>query len=173
MKIKFLIGFLMCAVSAYAQNGNKVGYVDADYVLRSMPELAEVETALNTYGANLQQQIQAKYAEYQSKVQDYQQKAAGMSEIDRKDAEDDIKALQERIGKYEQNAQEDLRKKQKSLMEPLQKKIGDAIKAVAEVEGVDVVLTAGLGEMDVVLYASDSADLTDKVLTKLGIEGVE
>ena len=111
----FLIMILLSAAAANAQNGTKTGAVDADYVVSRLPELAAVESELTSFGASLRQQIQAKYVEYQAKLDGYQEKAAGMTDLDRQSAEQEIRDMQAEITKFEQDAQIELQEKQKNL----------------------------------------------------------
>ena len=62
---------------------------------------------------------------------------------------------------YYQQTQERLAQKQQDLIEPIQKKIDEAVKAVAEAKGLQVVL-----DKNAVVYGGQ--DITQDVVKKLG-----
>lgn len=171
MKNRLLLGvaalfFLVCSTQAQTI---KIGYADVDYILSQMPEAKEVQSELEAHNTQLQNQLQAKYQEYQQKLQAYQQGAANMIDAVRQEKETELAQLEQRIQKFQQDAQGSLQKKSQSLMEPIYAKVGAAIEAVAKENGYAYILNGQIGGMDVVLYADEKHDVSDLVLKNLGV----
>jgi len=163
-----LVAVFMC-FAAQAQTGMKIGYADVDYILSQLPEAKQVESDLQAHNTQLQNQLQAKYQEYQQKGAAYQQGAANMIEAVRKEKEQELTDLGSRLQQFEKDAQASLQKKQSDLMQPLFKKVGDTITAVANENGYDYVLSAGVGGVDIVIFAKEEHDISDIVLKKMGV----
>lgn len=171
MKNKLMLALVavFACFAAHAQTGMKIGYANVDYVLSQLPEAKQVESDLQAHNTQLQNQLQAKYQEYQQKGAAYQQGAANMIEAVRKEKEQELTDLGSRLQQFEKDAQASLQKKQSDLMQPLFTKVGEMIKAVAEEGGYDFILSAGVGGVDIVLFAKESHDISDIVLKKLGV----
>lgn len=164
-----LVVFLLVSAAASAQTTAKIGYADVDYILSQMPDSKQVESELQTHNTQLTNQIQAKYQEYQQKLQTYQQGAANMVDAIKKEKETELAQLEQRIQKFQQDAQASMQKKTSSLMEPLYNKISDNIKLVAKEGGYTHILNGQVGGIDVVLYADEAFDVSNAVLGKMGI----
>lgn len=165
--IVFVAAFILTAFAANAQL--KIGYADVDYIYSKMPESKEVESKLQSHSSMLQNQLQAKVGEYQQKVQAYQGMPADTPEEIQRDKVNEITQMEESIQKFQQDAQASMEKKRNQLMEPVYTKVGNAIKSVAEENGFDFILTAGVGGADVVLFAAEEYDVSNTILSKLGI----
>ncbi len=171
MKNKLMLALVavFACFAAQAQTGMKVGYADVDYILSQLPETKQVESDLQAHNTQLQSQLQAKYQEYQQKGAAYQQGAANMIEAVRKEKEQELTDMGSRLQQFERDAQASLQKKQAELTQPLYIKVGETITAVATENGYDYILSAGVGGVDIVLFAKDEHDVSDLVLKKLGI----
>ncbi len=171
MKNKLMLALVavFACFAAQAQTGMKVGYADVDYILSQLPETKQVESDLQAHNTQLQSQLQAKYQEYQQKGAAYQQGAADMIEAVRKEKEQELTDMGSRLQQFERDAQASLQKKQAELTQPLYIKVGETITAVATENGYDYILSAGVGGVDIVLFAKDEHDVSDLVLKKLGI----
>ncbi|MFZ9046649.1 MAG: OmpH family outer membrane protein, partial [Cyclobacteriaceae bacterium] len=81
MRIKLFISvFAICAV-CMAQAQLKVGYTNAEYLLGLLPEAKQIEADLTAYEKQLQNQLQAKYADLQQKIADYQANEASYNDL--------------------------------------------------------------------------------------------
>ncbi|MCV9388532.1 OmpH family outer membrane protein [Reichenbachiella ulvae] len=172
MKIKSLIAVLVLvsvSVAASAQGTFKFGYTNVEYILSQMPEAKQVDSEYKTYESQLQNQLQAKGQEFQTKLQEYQQGAATMTDIMRADKESELTNLQARLENFQKDAQVSLQKKQSELYAPLFEKIGNAIKAVRTENGYDAIFSTGVPGVDILLDADEKYDVSDLVFKKLGI----
>ena len=169
-KLFFVFVFGLAAVISNAQAPIKVGYADVMYIFSQMPEAKAMENELQTLQTQLKKQYDAKVAEFQKKLKEYQDPAnASMPDAVRQNSERELQQLQQNIQKFEQDSQEDLQKKQAQLVEPIQLKVGKAIEDMAKENGFTFVLISQINGVDVVLYADEKLDVSDLVLKKMGI----
>jgi outer membrane protein len=166
-KIIFLFAFAI--VTLFAQAQTKIGFADVEYIFNQMPEAKQIEAELQTLQAQLKKQYDGKVAEFQKKLQEYQQFGATVPDAVKANTERELRQLQENIQKLEQDSQENLQRKQVQLMEPVYTKVGKAIEDVAKENGFNIIVNNQLSGLDVVLYADDQSDISDLVLKKMGI----
>lgn len=163
-KIIFPVLLLLISININAQT--KVGTIDTDYVLAKMPEFKKVQEDLNAYGAKLQADLKVKTDDYQAKIKSYQEGVSQMTEPMKKLKQDEIIALENDITKFRQNASQLIPLEENRLLQPLYEKIGSALEEVAKEEGFTQVLTMNNSGL---AYIDPKFDLTETVLTKLGI----
>jgi outer membrane protein len=172
MKAKILsviVVLMACAAQASAQENLKIGYTNADYVLSLLPEAKQIDAELKAYEKQLQNQIQAKYNNLQTKMSDYQANAATWDDLIRTDKEEEIQSLQQSIQKFSQDAETSMGNKRNQLLKPVYEKIGNAIEQIAIENGYTHIFSAGAPGFDVLLYAREQDDVSNIILKKLGI----
>ncbi|MCB0486912.1 MAG: OmpH family outer membrane protein [Cyclobacteriaceae bacterium] len=171
MRKLFTLILLGMSLSAMAQNpAQKIGYADWDYIFSQMPDYKVIEAEMKTHGDQLQNQLQAKYKDYETKLKAYQAGAATMVDAVRRDKETELTQLQENIQKFQQDAQTSIQNKQDQLMNPVFTKVGKAIEDVAKEQGYSFILNPQLiGGGDILLYSDEKYDVSDLVLKKMGI----
>jgi len=70
--MRTLLAALFCGlmITANAQNTDhptqKIGYAESDYILSQLPDFKKIESELKTHGAQLENQMKAKYDDYQA-----------------------------------------------------------------------------------------------------------
>ncbi len=165
----FVIAIMMAGINV-AKAQQKIGHVDIQYVLTTLPEYKEVESQLKTLETQLLKQSQAKEQEFQEKYQEYLQTSQNMADVVRQDKEKELSQLQQSYQEFQQNAQTSLQQKSTELLNPLYKKIGDAIEQVAQENGYSHILNVGVAQLDIVIYGNDNFDVSNLVLKKLGID---
>ena len=170
---KILILILLSGISmaTWAQAPvQKIGYADWDYIFTQMPEYKQIEAEMKTHGDQLQNQLQAKYKDYEAKLKAYQTGAATMVDAVRIDKENELTQLQENIQKFQQDAQASIQNKQDQLMRPVFGKVGKAIEDVAKENGYSFIINPQLiGGGDILLYSDEKYDVSDLVLKKMGV----
>lgn len=162
----------MAAFAVHAQSQIKIGYTNAEFILSFMPEAKQIEAELKDYEKQLSTQLDSKMADFQTKLQTYQQNAENMIPEVRADKEQELQNLQSSIQQFQQEAQQSLQKKQAELLQPAYDKIQTAIDEVATANGYTHVLNSGQPEMGlfILLYAADEYNISNMVLKQLGIE---
>ena len=172
MRTLFILLFCYAAFAAHAQTtpSQKIGYADWEYIFGQTPDYKQIDNELKTHSAQLQNQLQAKYTEYQAKLNAFNGMPATTPEAVKKDKEAELAQVQESIQKFQQDAQTSLQKKQSDLMVPVFSKVGKAIEAVAKENGFTFIINAQVsGGQDVLLYSDEKYNISDLVLKKLGI----
>ncbi len=174
MRTVFLLLFCVFAVSAQAQETQKIGYADWEYIFSQLPEFKQIDAELKTHGTQLENQLKAKYADYENKVKTYQGMPATTPDAIRADKERELQGLQESIQKFQQDAQTSLQNKQTALMDPVFKKVGKAIEDVAKENGFAFIMAPQvMGGGDILLYSDEKYNVSDLVLKKLGVTPVK
>jgi outer membrane protein len=161
---------IMLFAQAPAQPAQKIGYADWNYIFSQMPEYKQIDNELKTHGSQLENQLKAKYQDYEAKVDAFKKLPPTTSDIIKQDKERELIALQENIQKFQQDAQASVQKKQVDLMQPVYAKVGKAIEDVAKEQGYSFILNPQLlsGD-DVLLYSDEKYDISGSVLKKLGV----
>ena len=147
----------------------KVGYADVDYIFSQLPEAKAIDAELKSTQAQLKNQIDTKYQDFQKKVADYQANLNTMLEAVRLNTERELQQMQQNIEKLQADAQTTIQAKQTQLMEPVYKKVGKGIEDVAKENGFTFILNQQIGGLDVILYGDEKMDISDLVLKKLGV----
>jgi outer membrane protein len=147
----------------------KIGYADVDYIFSQLPESKAIEAELKSTQAQLKNQIDAKYAEFQKKLADYNANLNTMLDAVRQNTERELQQMQQNIEKLQADAQTTIQTKQTQLMDPVYKKVGKGIEDVAKENGFSFILNQQIGGLDVILYGDEKMDISDLVLKKLGV----
>ena len=169
-KLFFVLVLVVAGAASYAQTAPlKIGYADIQYIFSQMPESKAMENELQTMQTMLKKQYDSKVAEFQKKLQEYQQFGATVPDAVKQNSERELQQLQQNIQKLEQDSQNDLQRKQEQLLAPIQLKVGKAIEDMSKENGFTFVLISQIGGVDVILYADEKMDVSDLVLKKMGI----
>lgn len=169
---KILRSILVIMLSAFmsvgfSQVNAKLGYIDSNELLDLMPGKDSIQKVLQDYGRMLETQLQTMYAEYQTKVQDYQANSRTMSDIIRQTKEKELADLETRIQSFQQQADTDLQDKQVALLQPLLDKAKNAINAVAKENGYTYIFDVGTGAF---LFYEKGDNILPMVKVKLGLK---
>ncbi|MCQ2250180.1 MAG: OmpH family outer membrane protein [Bacteroidales bacterium] len=164
------MAFVAFGINASAQ---KFGHVVSADLIDAMPETKAAQQALEAEGKKLDEQLQAMGAEYQTKVQAYQENVQladaspeKWSSALRADKEQEIMQLQDRIQRFQENAQASIAQKRNDLLKPVMEKLDAAIKKVAANGGYVYIM-----DKNAVLYINEaiSVDLTSEIKKELGL----
>ena len=151
--------------------GQKVGYVDTDYILEKLPEYKEAQAQLDAISSEWQSQIEKKYQVIDGMYKDFQaeeilltndMKKKRMAEIEEKK----VAVLEFQKEKF--GIDGDLFRERKKLVQPIQEKVYKAIKVVAKASGYAIMMDkAGATTL---IYTNPKYNKSDAVLKKLGYE---
>jgi outer membrane protein len=144
----------------------KIGYINTSEILKLMPEVKTAQAELEKYSKELQNQSDLLIGEYQKKTEEYQGLPANTSDILKKDKETEIVQLEQRIKKFQEEAQGEVSKKQSELLEPIMKKLQEVIKEVAKEKNYDYILDTSTGS---VIFQNEAYDISAFVKKKLNI----
>ncbi len=163
MKKLILMLALVLPMLASAQ---KLGHINAQELLASMPELKEVQAKLDTLATQYEAQFANMQEEFNKKVVAFQKDQATMTAGVRDFRQQEIAEMEQRIYLFRQTAQEDIQAKQQEYMAPVQQRMMDAVKKVSQAQGCTYVFEA----MTLHYIAPDALDLMPLVKKELGIQ---
>ena len=167
-KIKLTIVLLVVAMSTtvFGQKTVKIGHINSNELLSSMPERAKIQKDLETYATDLRTTLETMRKEYEVKIKDFQGKQDVMTEVIKNSKIKEITDLEKRITDFQQTAEADLQKKEEELLQPVIDKAKEAINTVAKEGAYTYVLDSSVG---VVLYSVEGDDILPLVKKKLGL----
>jgi outer membrane protein len=162
---KIIVASAMVLGLFTASAQTKIGYINTEELLGSMPEAVTVSKELEEYGASLDMQREEYIKELNEKGEkfntDSAKLSASMKEIKRKELQD----LYEKIQGWQQTAQEDMNRKSQEKLMPLRKKAMDAINTVAKENGYTYVL-----DISTIIVGPPTDNIIGLVKKKLGIK---
>ena len=165
MKLKITVLFV-AFISALSVAQSKVGTIDSDYIINSMPESKTVVKMTQRYGAKLDSSFTIKVEDFKSKLEDYKSKEKDMGVLEKKTIQKELEALEQDIQKYKKNGNALMGLKRDELMRPLYKKLNASISVVAKGNGFTQILTIAGNQF---AYIDNAFDITVLVLKELGI----
>ncbi len=146
-----------------------VATVDVKGLFDRMPEKVEAEAKLKDLSDRYQEEYQRIRAEFSRKYTDYQAIAndATVPQTIKERRIQDIHESDRKISEYEGAVRADIDAQREQLLAPIRERLNQAIKAVADAEGVTYVLDTAQG---VVYQGPAAVNLTAKVARHLGLE---
>lgn len=145
----------------------KFGHIDSNEILGIMPETDSLQNELKAHADFLDQQLNSMAMEYQTKVTEYQNNEATMSDLIRQTKGKEIGDLQSRIQAFQASADQDLASKQAELFNPLIEKVRNAITEVANENSYTYIFDVGTGA---ILFYDNGDDILELVKKKLSIQ---
>ena len=172
-KTLILTAALVCGgiMTANAQlgGGQKIVYVDSEYIMENIPEYGDAQEELNAMSDKWQKEVKAIYDKVSEMYSKYQTEMLLLSE-DQKRAREQAIVDKEQEAKNLQmqyfGSEGQLYQKRAELIQPIQEKVYTAMKELAQTKGYAFILDLASGTS--VLYASDKNDVSDDVLDQLG-----
>lgn len=168
-----LTAALVCGgiMTAHAQlgGGQKIVYVDSEYIMENIPEYGDAQEQLNALSEQWQREVKAIYDAVSEMYNKYQTEMLLLSE-EQKRAREQAIINKEQEAKNLQiqyfGAEGLLYQKRTELIQPIQEKVYTAMKELAQTKNYAFIFDIASGTS--VLYASDKNDVSDDVLDQLG-----
>ena len=162
-RIIIIAAMALMSVSAFAQ---KFAYVDFNELVMLMPEMDEARATLEENSKTNEEILMSMYEEYQTKMQQYEQKAATWTQSVREIKEKEIMDIQSRLEQTQQSLQQELQQLQQQLQAPIVEKVNNVVNELAKTHGV-----AAVFEKASFLYVDDAQllNLTPEARTALNI----
>ena len=162
-RIIIIAAMALMSVSAFAQ---KFAYVDFNELVMLMPEMDEARATLEENSKTNEEILMSMYEEYQTKMQQYEQKAATWTQSVREIKEKGIMDIQARLEQTQQSLQQELQQLQQQLQAPIIEKVNNVVNELAKTHGV-----AAVFEKASFLYVDEAQllNLTPEARTALNI----
>lgn len=142
----------------------KIAHISLDSLVSVMPETKIAKDAAQAYYKGIENESISMQTELETKYQKYLQEEATMSDVIKKNKQDELNQLQRRIEDFKMQAQQDYQKKSAELTAPIMEKAKKGIEAVAKESGYKYVLDTSVGN---VLYCEPADDIFVAVKKKL------
>ena len=164
-KIIIIAAMALVSLAATAQE-TKIAYVDFNEVIMLMPEMDAARATLEENEMTQNEILQSMYEEYQTKVQQYQQKAETWTAAIRQSKENELMEIQSRLEQTQQSFANEINQLQQELQAPIVEKAQKTVNDLAKAKGVAVVL-----EKSSVIYIDPAQciDLTPEARAALNI----
>jgi outer membrane protein len=163
-----LVAICIVFTGSFAKAQTKIGYINTEEVLQSMPETKTIKTQIDAYSKQFQDRLDLLNKEYQDKFGAYQKGQSTMTDATRIAAQGELADIQKRTQDYNNTATESVNAKVQELLKPINDKIHVAIVAVAKEKGFTYVINTANTEL---LVAPETDSLLPAVKVKLGLTG--
>ncbi len=170
--MKKVFGILLFAVLVFtAQDGFgqslKMGHINRDDIIMSMPDYDSAMKKYNAYGQELTNALELMQVEYNNKLDQYVKDSKILTDLVKTNKEQELADMQNRINNFQQAAQVQLQDKQAELLNPIIEKATTAINAVAKDGGFIYIY-----DIRTLVYVDTvkSTDIAPLVKTKLGLK---
>lgn len=159
---------LAAAVTVGPAQAQKIGYVDQQALLASMPGMQDVRQKMQAEMKEQQRQLQQKRQAFQKKVQQFQQQQSLLDDSARAERKRELQKQQQELQQSTRERQRQMQQQRRKLMQPLLKKLQGAIDKVAAQQGLEAVM-----RQQVLLYDDQTSDgvvnISRDVADELGI----
>ena len=166
---KIIVSLLAVFAVCMAANAQKFAIVDMDYILRNVPAWEMANEQLNQVSQRWEKEVTELSKEAETMYKNYQADMVFLTDDQKKKREEEIVAKEKEVTdtRYKYFGPEgELYKKRQSLMKPIQEDVYNAIKAVAEEKGYQVIFDRDSSQS--IVFSSPRIDVSNDVLSKLG-----
>ena len=163
---KILLAVLVALPMMVSAQTVKIGLVDANAVMASLPAYTEATTKLETIAKNYEEESRKLQAELQRLYEEYQAMGQDALPAIRERKEQDIVACQQKIESFNMKAREDLNRQQEAEMSPIMASVQNAIQSVGKEGGYAIIQDLAA----VYFYGAPAEDITAAVKAKLGVK---
>ena len=159
---------LIAAVAVAPAQAQKIGFVDQQAILASMPGMQDVQQQIQQEMKEQQRQLQQKRQAFQKKVQQFQQQQSLLDDSARAERKRQLQKRQQELQQSTRKRQKQMQQRRRKLMQPLLKKLQGAIDKVAAQQELEAVM-----RQEVLLYDDQTSDrvvdISRDVAQELGI----
>ena len=164
MKKLFVIA--LAALATLTASAQTLGKVNFNELVMLMPEMDAAREAIAASQKEAEETYAAMVEEYQSKMNQYQQKQATWTAAIRESKERELMEIQNRIQEFQQSISQELQQQQNQLTAPIQEKANKAVTELAKTKGITI-----LFDISQAIYFDDTkvVDLTADARKALNI----
>ncbi len=164
----FLLAILSFSFMANAQRGVRIGYIDMEYILESVPEYREASIQLEGKIQRWKQDIEKKQQEIdQMKLNLANEKVLLTPELI-SEREEEIKIKEDEMLQYQQDRfgpNGDMMIQRRQLVQPIQDQVFNIVQEIAENKKYDFIFDKSADV--VMLFAAKKNDISDVVLRSI------
>jgi Skp family chaperone for outer membrane proteins len=168
-KLLFLTLAVFCfTLVAKAQRGVRIGYIDMEYILESVPEYKEASTQLEGKVQRWKQDIEKKQKEVDLMKLNLSNERVLLTKELIEEREEEIKLKEDEMLQYQQDRfgpNGDLMIQRRQLVQPIQDQVFNIVQEVAEAKKYDFIFDKSADV--VMLFAAKRNDISDLVLRSI------
>ncbi len=162
------ISFILLFWGFSVSSAQKIGVIDTDHLLKSLPEYQEADARFNQQIQSWQTELEKLQMEYEKKKELLENERILLVGDQLKSREKEVDSLHEKMQKHLKEkfaAQGEMNSIRANMVRPFQDKIWTAIKSIAEKNNLGIILDKNSSGS--VLFLDKKYDYTDKVLNLL------
>ena len=162
------LAFLCISFAADAQRGVRIGYIDMEYILESVPEYKEAETQLNGKVQRWKADIEKKSQEIDQMKLNLANERVLLTKELIEEREEEIKIKEDEMIKYQQDRfgpNGDLIIQRRQLVQPIQDQVFNIVQEIAEAKKYDFIFDKSADV--VMLFAAKRNDISESVLRSI------
>lgn len=169
MKKLSIILAAFIAMVAIESKAQKFALIDMEYILKSIPAYEMANEQLKQVSQKWEKEIEQQAEKVEAMYKDYQANSIFYTEEQKIKKEEEILAEDKKTQELKRTyfgAEGELFKKREALMKPIQDDIYEAVKAISETKGYQMIMDRASAVS--VIYATPKIDISNEVLSKLG-----
>lgn len=166
---RVILSLIAVVAFGMAANAQKFAIVDMSYILRNVPSWEMANEQLNQVSQRWEKEVTELSKEAETMYKNYQADMVFLTDDQKKKREEEIVAKEKEVTdtRYKYFGPEgELYKKRQSLMKPIQEEVYNAVKAVAEEKGYQVIFDRDSSQS--IVFSSPRIDVSNEVLAKMG-----
>ncbi|NIJ43785.1 Skp family chaperone for outer membrane proteins [Wenyingzhuangia heitensis] len=162
---KIILFSLFCVLSTNAQQLQRIGFVDIEYVLDKIPSYADAQKKLNTETSTWKQNLDKMYLKLDTMKKEFLNEKPLLTEDLIKERETEITTYENEITKAENTyfgVEGKLFELRKQLVTPYQDLVYNAVQTIAKLRKYDMIFEKS--SSIVMLYTNNNYDISELVL---------
>lgn len=166
-----LLSLLLLALPLTGFAQDKIGIMNPQQVLSSVPETRAIEQNLQAFVEQRQAEFETKYSQWLERVTQYQQslEANLLTEQAQQEEEQRLAEVQAELEGMEQRFQVDLQNRRAELLEPLIQRMDEAMQQIADENGIDMIINQATAGGDPIVYfvSAKAMNITQMVIDRM------
>lgn len=166
---KIILAVCIAFAGTLTASAQKFALIDMEYVLRNIPAYEMANEQLNQVSQRWEKEVNDMAKEAETLYRNYETDMVFLTDDQKKKREDEIVAKEKEVTdlRYKYFGPEgELYKKRQALIKPIQEDVYNAVKAVSEEKGYQVIFDRASSQS--IVFASPRIDVSNEVLNKLG-----
>jgi len=163
-----IVAVSLLLVGNFAKAQTKIGYINFNELIRSMPEFKTVQTAVEAYQKTFVDELSTMNTAFSAEAAKYQKEQGTMTDAAKTAKQGELQDMQKRMQDFQTDAQQKIDAKSNELSKPMIDKAKAAVSDVAKEKGYTYVFDSSQGAA--LLVSPDADDLLASVKVKLGVK---
>lgn len=156
----------LCAVKAQRQN--KIGYIDMNYILKSIPEYNEANAQLDAKIQQWKTEIDNKWQAIENLKQALENERPLLTQDLIEEREEEIKYQEEKLQEYQQQrfgSNGDMMKQSAQIAKPIEDQVFNIIREIGESREYDFIFDSSSDAL--MLFSAERHDISDQILASI------